>query len=96
MKDRRVVITGLGVVCPVGMGIGPAYEALLAGQHGVRRIEVSRRATQKPDINEGKSYETLTVTFLDDDENEHSFTAFPLECPVSDIDTVGLIDKDRD
>ncbi len=39
MNDRRVVITGLGVVCPVGIGIAPAYEAMLAGRSGVRRIE---------------------------------------------------------
>jgi 3-oxoacyl-[acyl-carrier-protein] synthase II len=39
MNRRRVVITGLGVVCPVGIGIGHTYEALLAGRSGVRRIQ---------------------------------------------------------
>ena len=39
MSQRRVAITGLGVICPVGIGIGPTYESLLAGENGVRRIE---------------------------------------------------------
>ncbi|MBN1346832.1 MAG: beta-ketoacyl-[acyl-carrier-protein] synthase family protein [Phycisphaerae bacterium] len=39
MNDRRVVITGLGVISPVGTGIDAVYEALLEGRSGVRRIE---------------------------------------------------------
>jgi 3-oxoacyl-[acyl-carrier-protein] synthase II len=34
----RVVITGLGVLCPVGIGTAAAWEALLAGRSGVARI----------------------------------------------------------
>ena len=36
---KRVVITGVGVVSPVGIGKGPFLDALLAGRSGVRRIE---------------------------------------------------------
>jgi 3-oxoacyl-[acyl-carrier-protein] synthase II len=36
---RRVVITGLGIVSPVGCGIEPSWRALLAGANGARRIE---------------------------------------------------------
>ncbi len=36
---KRVVVTGLGVVSPVGIGKMPFLEALLAGRSGVRRIE---------------------------------------------------------
>ncbi len=39
MRDRRVVITGLGVVCPAGQGIEAVYQALLDGEGFVRRIE---------------------------------------------------------
>ena len=39
MASRRVVITGLGVATPIGLGIEPFWEALLEGRCGLRRIE---------------------------------------------------------
>ena len=36
---HRVVITGLGLVTPVGCGVEAAWSALLAGQNGARRVE---------------------------------------------------------
>lgn len=38
MELRRVVVTGLGLVSPVGCGVEPAWANLLAGQSGARRI----------------------------------------------------------
>ncbi len=35
---RRVVVTGIGVICPIGLGAKAFWEALLAGQVGLRRI----------------------------------------------------------
>jgi len=35
---KRVVVTGIGVVSPVGIGKGPFMESLLAGRSGVRMI----------------------------------------------------------
>jgi 3-oxoacyl-[acyl-carrier-protein] synthase II len=36
---KRAVVTGVGVVSPIGIGKQPFLEALLAGRSGVRRIE---------------------------------------------------------
>ena len=36
---RRVVITGLGIVSPVGCGVDHAWSNLVAGKSGARRIE---------------------------------------------------------
>lgn len=36
---RRVVVTGLGLVTPVGCGVDAAWSNLLAGRNGARRVE---------------------------------------------------------
>ena len=38
MKTRRVAITGLGVVSPLGVGRAAFWRALRAGQSGIARI----------------------------------------------------------
>ena len=37
--SRRVVITGIGVVSPIGIGAKAFWENLLAGRVGIRRIQ---------------------------------------------------------
>ena len=37
-SKRRVVVTGLGVVSPVGIGVQPAWSHLIAGKSGITRI----------------------------------------------------------
>jgi len=38
MTKRRVVVTGLGVVSPVGIGVSTAWQNLIAGRSGITRI----------------------------------------------------------
>ena len=39
MQNRRVVVTGLGIISPVGNSIDAAWRAILAGTTGVRMID---------------------------------------------------------
>lgn len=38
LSKRRVVITGLGIVSPVGVGVTQAWQNIVAGQSGISRI----------------------------------------------------------
>jgi 3-oxoacyl-[acyl-carrier-protein] synthase II len=63
---RRVVVTGLGVVSPLGLGAERSFSALLAGRSGVRSIErldvsdlPSKIAGQVPRGSEPGQYDPL-------------------------------------
>lgn len=38
MSKKRVVITGLGIISPVGILVDPFWEALKAGESGIKPI----------------------------------------------------------
>jgi len=38
LSRRRVVVTGLGIVCPIGNSVAEAWSSVLAGKSGVSRI----------------------------------------------------------
>ncbi len=38
MSRRRVVVTGLGIVCPVGIGVSETWQNIVSGKSGVARI----------------------------------------------------------
>lgn len=49
MSKRRVVVTGLGMVTPLGTGVKKTWEALIAGKSGIGRVtkfDVSQYDTQ--------------------------------------------------
>ncbi len=47
MKGRRVVVTGLGILCPVGNSIEQAWQAVLAGKSGAAPITAFDTGAQR-------------------------------------------------
>src|SRR5699024_2271051 len=39
LKQRRVVITGLGLISPVGLDVASSWQAVLAGRSGITPID---------------------------------------------------------
>jgi 3-oxoacyl-[acyl-carrier-protein] synthase II len=61
-SQREIVITGLGIVSPIGIGVDPFWEALAAGRSGIRLVDLFdasslqvRFGGQVPDF-DGKLY----------------------------------------
>ncbi len=67
---RRVAITGLGVVSPIGIGIEPFWHNLLAGVSGISRIE-SFDATDFPVQIAGEIKDFNAADYLDRKEARH-------------------------
>lgn len=40
-STRRVVITGIGILSPLGVGTKNSWEALISGKSGLRKLEGS-------------------------------------------------------
>jgi len=38
MNKRRVVVTGIGMISPLGIGNEPTWQGLIAGRSGIGRI----------------------------------------------------------
>ena len=47
---RRVVITGLGVVSPIGTGVKTFWDNLIQGVSGIDRIKVNFNIEKYPDL----------------------------------------------
>ncbi|MGB7951532.1 MAG: beta-ketoacyl-ACP synthase II [Candidatus Binatia bacterium] len=73
MEQRRVVVTGLGLVTPLGTGIEKNWQALVAGQSGIRKIDrfpnidafASRIAGQVPDFRAEDFIEAKEIKKMD-------------------------------
>ncbi|MGE5219398.1 MAG: beta-ketoacyl-ACP synthase II [Chloroflexota bacterium] len=71
-EQRRVVVTGLGLISPLGTGVEKNWQALLAGRSGIRKLSrfaadgfASRIAGEVPDFNAEDFIEAKEIKKMD-------------------------------
>jgi 3-oxoacyl-[acyl-carrier-protein] synthase II len=91
IEQRRVVVTGLGLVSPLGTGVEKNWQALLAGRSGIRRITrfqadqfASRIAGEVPDFKAEDFIEPKEIKKMD------LFIQYALGAAAQAMDDSGL------
>lgn len=79
MYDTRVVITGMGVISPVGLDVPTLWDALSAGRSGIRPISLFDTELLKVRIaGEAHGFDPLTVMSAKDARRCDRMTQFTL------------------
>jgi 3-oxoacyl-[acyl-carrier-protein] synthase II len=90
-SGRRVAITGLGLVSPLGIGVQRNWEALLRGQSGIgpiTRFDASRHSTRI--AGEVKSFDPLAFMDRKDVRKTDLFIQFALAAATLAVDDAGI------
>ena len=104
LRPRRVVVTGVGLVSPLGIGTGPTWEGLVAGVSGAGRItRFDARAFSSRIACEVKGFDPLDYADRREARKMDTFSHYALaaalfavedaglEVPLSDPDRTGVI-----
>jgi 3-oxoacyl-[acyl-carrier-protein] synthase II len=96
LSRRRVVVTGLGIVCPVGIGVPEAWKSILAGQSGITRITRFDPAAFSSQIaGEVKGFEPAKYLSAKEVRRFDTFIHYGLAAAIEAIKDSGL-DFDRE
>ncbi|WP_322629184.1 beta-ketoacyl-ACP synthase II [Halothiobacillus sp.] len=97
MSKRRVVITGLGTVSPLGNSVAPTWAAILAGQSGVGHIERFDVGTIPVQIAAMvKDFDPANYIPPKDVKKMESFIHYGLAAAIEAIDDAGLVSETLD
>ncbi len=91
-KNKRVVVTGLGLVTPLGIGVQPTWESLCAGKSGVgeiTRFDCSDYATKI--AAEVKDFKARDFMSKKDARRVELFIAYALAATRMAIEDSGLV-----
>ncbi|MDA3876759.1 MAG: beta-ketoacyl-ACP synthase II [Halothiobacillus sp.] len=97
MSKRRVVITGLGTVSPLGNSVAPTWAAILAGQSGVGhidRFDVGAIPVQIAAM--VKDFDPANYIPHKDVKKMESFIHYGLAAAIEAIDDAGLVSETLD
>ncbi len=91
MAKRRVVITGLGIVSPVGIGVAQAWQNIVAGKSGVTRItkfDASQLASQI--AGEVKRFDVTQYLSVKDARRMDTFIHYGLVAGMEAVKDAGI------
>ncbi len=91
MTRRRVVVTGLGIIAPVGIGIDAAWSAILAGQSGIGPITRFDASTFPSRIaGEVKNFDVTKFLSAKEARRYDTFIHFGLVATMEAVKDAGL------
>ncbi len=91
MSRRRVVVTGLGIVSPVGTGVPEAWQKILAGQSGITRItRFDPSAFSSQIAGEVKGFDPATYLSAKEVRRFDTFIHYGLAAAIEAIKDSGL------
>lgn len=95
-KDRRVVVTGLGVISPLGVGVKQNWDAALAGKNGIGSI-TRFDATDYPVQIAGEVKNFVPTDFMDAKivKQGDLFIQYAVACAKMALDDSGLAITDQ-
>ncbi len=92
MSKRRVVITGLGVVSPVGIGVKTAWDNLIAGKSGITQItKFDASAFSSTIAGEVKDFNVEDFLTAKDARRMDTFIQYGLAAAIEAVKDSGIV-----
>lgn len=92
MSKRRVVITGLGIVSPVGIGVETAWANIVAGQSGIGRITKFDSANFASQVaGEVKGFDVTQFLPAKDARRMDTFIQYGLAAGIEAVKDSGIV-----
>jgi 3-oxoacyl-[acyl-carrier-protein] synthase II len=93
MTRRRVVVTGLGIISPVGIGVAESWEAILAARSGIGRITRFDASTFPSRIaGEVKNFDVAQYLSAKEARRYDTFVHYGLVATMEAVKDAGLDD----
>lgn len=95
--ERRVVVTGMGTVNPIGLSVEEYWESLVAGRHGVNKIQAYDTSNSEVKVAaEVKKFEPLDYFDKKELRRTDRFNQFAVAAAVQAIENCGSRFEDLD
>ena len=96
MSKRRVVITGLGIISPVGIGIPAVWQNIVSGKSGITRITCFDASAMPAQIaGEVKDFDVTQFLSAKDARRMDRFVHFGLAAGIEAFKDSGLEVSER-